>query len=202
MPTHRKRRKRPAPAKHEQTALTKAYRDYDAAHMPTHRKGRKRLAPAKHEETTLTKAYHDYDAARTKACLDAEAIARSAWEADYAEAIVAARTGDAKRLLDLLRARRPPDEHLVKYIEELHRGRGQEGDPSLREKARQAEILLGCFLPRLGRKTMPNKLRERVYEYVCGINPLNPDEFNEQKMKQVERVREYIRKGRHRKPAP
>jgi hypothetical protein len=170
--------------------------------MPTHGKQRKRPAAAKHKETPLTKPYRDYDSAHTKACLVSEAIARSGLETDYAEAVAQARAGDAKRLLDLLRAGRPPDEHLVDYFEELHRGRGREGDPSLREKAREAETLLSCFLPRLRRETVPYKLREGVYEYVCGINPLNPVEVNEQKMKQVDRLREYIRKGRHRKPAP
>ena len=147
----------------------------------------------------------------TKACRDYAASARSAWERDYAEAIAAARENHATRLVDLLRAERPLTsadfEALADYVEELHRPPGREGDPSLHQKAWEAQALLDWILPRLRskdglRKNVPEEVREWIYQYICGITPPNPDEVDERKMKQVDRLREYIRKGRHRKPAP
>jgi hypothetical protein len=148
----------------------------------------------------------------TKACRDYAASLRSGWERDYAGAIAAARKNDAARLVDLLRAERPLTsadfEALADYVEELHRPPGREGDPSLREKARETQALLDFFLPRLrsrdglSRKIAPEEVREWIYLYVCGVNPQIPDKADVQKLKEVETLREHIRKGRHRKPAP
>jgi len=78
-----------------------------------------------------------------------EANVRSAWEHDYAGAIEAAQSGDAARLVDLLRAERTPTgndfQRLADYVERLHREPGRTEDPTVYNNALVADAIFDHF---------------------------------------------------------
>jgi hypothetical protein len=136
-----------------------------------------------------------------------EADLRSAWERDYTAAIEAAQSGDAARLIDLLRAERTPTSNdfqlLADYVERVHRNPGRTEDATVHNNALAAEAIFDHFRLATGRSHVPDKVRQRVYYYVCGINPEKvdyPERFNDrdaEKLGAVAKLSERIRKGRH-----
>jgi hypothetical protein len=136
-----------------------------------------------------------------------EAHLRSAWERDYAGAIEAAQSGDAARLVDLLRAERTPTgndfQRLADYVERLHRKPGRTEDATVHNNASVADAIFDHFRLATGRTGVPEKVRQRVYYYVCGINPEmvdHPerlDDVDAEKLVAVAKLSERIRKGRH-----
>jgi len=72
---------------------------------------------------------------------------RSAWECDYRAAIAAARAGDPARLIDLLRAHRPPTDEDFDELADYHEvmakhSRGRERNEAVHEAARLADIIM------------------------------------------------------------
>jgi hypothetical protein len=136
-----------------------------------------------------------------------EADLRSAWERDYAGAIEAAQSGDAARLVDLLRAERTPTgndfQRLADYVERLHRKPGRTEDATVHNNALIAEAIFDKFRLATGRSSVPDKLRQWVYYYICGLNPElvdHPQRLNDvdaEKLGAVAKLAEHIRKGRH-----
>jgi hypothetical protein len=136
-----------------------------------------------------------------------EADLHSAWEHDYAGAIEAAQSGDAARLVDLLRAERTPTsndfQRLADYVERLHRKPGRTGDATVYNNALAAEAIFDHFRLATGRTDVPDKVRQRVYYYVCGIDPKMvdyPERLNDadaKKLGAVAKLSERIRKARH-----
>jgi hypothetical protein len=136
-----------------------------------------------------------------------EADLRSAWERAYTGAIKAAQSGDAARLVDLLRAERVPTsndfQRLGDYVERVHRKPGRTDDTTVHNNALVAEALFDHFRLATGRTDVPDKVRQRVYYYVCGIKPEKvdyPERLNDrdaEKLGAVEKLSERIRKGRH-----
>jgi hypothetical protein len=136
-----------------------------------------------------------------------DADLRSAWEHDYAGAIEAAQSGDAARLIDLLRAERTPTsndfQRLADYVERVHRKPGRTEDATVHNNALVAEALLDHFRLATGRIDVRDKVRQRVYYYVCGIDPEmvdHPERLNDvdaEKLGAVAKLSERIRKRRH-----
>lgn len=136
-----------------------------------------------------------------------EAHLRSAWEHDYAGAIEAAKSGDAARLVDLLRGERTPTSNdfrrLADYVEGLHRKPGRTQDATVYNDALVTEAIFDLFRLATGRTDVPDKVRQRVYYYVCGIDPEMvdyPERLNDadaEKLGAVAKLSERIRKGRH-----
>jgi hypothetical protein len=135
-----------------------------------------------------------------------EADLRSAWERDYTGAIEAAQAGDAARLVDLLRAERTPTgndfQRLADYVERLHRKPGRAEDATVHNNALIAEAIFDHFRLATGRTDVPDKVRQRVYYYICGINPEmvnHPERLNDvdAELDAVAKLAEHIRKGRH-----
>jgi hypothetical protein len=136
-----------------------------------------------------------------------EANMRSAWEHDYAGAIEAAQSGDAARLVDLLRAERTPTgndfQRLADYVERLYREPGRTEDATVHNNALVADAIFDHFRLATGRTRVPDKVRQRVYYYICGINPQMvdyPERLNNvdaEKLGAVAKLSERIRKGRH-----
>ena len=114
------------------------------------------------------------------------------------------------RLVDLLRGqRRLTDtdyQELADYIESLHRRPGRERDATVQDRALQAQAIVDFMCDAMDRQTLPEKVRQRIYHYVCGIDPGkvdHPDKLDDaDALDDVAKVSEHIRKGRHRKTVP
>lgn len=145
-----------------------------------------------------------------------DARLRTAWEAEtpnYQAAIIEAYLGgDPTRLVDLLRAQRVPNgedlEHLGDYIEALHRllhpARGRPADAALHDKAMEADAVFDFWRRETGDKTVPDWFRQAVYYRLCGIDPGKADDPEKlddaevARLDDVEKLSEFVRKGRHR----
>lgn len=97
-----------------------------------------------------------------------DADLRSAWERDYDAAIATALAGDAARLVDLLRARRPPTDKdfdaLADYIEvTAKRKRGRERNEAVHEAAQLAETIMHIT----GTRRVPDAARTAAIKVAC-----------------------------------
>lgn len=119
----------------------------------------------------------------------------SAWEPDYGGAIqAAARAGDMKRLLNLLRAHRPLGDcdfdALADYLETMAKLGHRQRDVSVHLAARMAEMIMDADAS--GR--VPVSVRERAIDIACKqVERETGEELD------AERVRDLLRRPRKRR---
>jgi hypothetical protein len=114
-----------------------------------------------------------------KALRERDADLRSAWERDYDAAVTAALSDNVARLVDLLRAHRPPTDsdldRLADYIEvTAKRHRGGERDGAVHAAAQIAEAIMSTFPRRVpdAARTAAIKIGCDQVERECGA-PVN-----------------------------
>ena len=133
-----------------------------------------------------------------KAIRHRDASLVSGWERDYGAAIKAARAGDMKRLLNLLRAHRPLGDGdfdaLAAYLETTAKHGHRPRDASVHLAARLAETIMDAVTS--GR--VPDSVRGRAIEIACQqVERETGEELD------AERVRDLLsrpRKRRHSAP--
>jgi hypothetical protein len=129
-----------------------------------------------------------------KAIRHRDAGLASGWERDYGAAIEAARAGDMKRLLNLLRAHRPLGDGdfdaLAGYLETTAKHGHRQRDASVHLAARVAETIMDANAS----DRVPASVRERAIEIACKqVERETGEEVD------AERVRDLLRRPRKRR---
>ena len=124
------------------------------------------------------------------------------FERDYSEAIKAACSGNATRLVNLLRAHRRPVtavaltdddlERLADFIEAKAKHGHRQRDTSVHLAARMAEMIMAVGIDASGR--VPNSIRERAIEIACEQVKRETGEVVD-----TERVRDLLRRPKKRR---